>query len=191
MIPGNALSSETFQNRFVEFTNDPSTPLIDVEIGGTAIGDPEAGLQVQLWTARYEAPNIILSADTVDDSVLFSRAGITELSLAFDQAMRPFVAFTDAGGSAYWWYDPVEEAQVISPYLPAGSVNLRCTLDDKRILNQGNSDIILAYMRAGDLYFRQQRDRYLTEYLLKTAAGSRLVNIGMNAGNRLQFRLQP
>lgn len=191
MMPQNALSATAVQAPLVEPANSITTPLIDVEMGGAGLADVSAGLRDRLWTARYEAGEVIVSADGVPDTVLFNRPGIVELSLAFDQSMNPFVAFTDAGGSAYWWFDTQLGQQVISAYLPAGSVNLRCTMDDKRVSQLSNNDIILAYMRGGSLYYRQQRDRFGVEYLLEPAAGGQLVNVGMNVGNRLQFRLTP
>lgn len=191
MLPNGVLSAEPVPATFLEPVNTSSDPLIDVEMGGVALSDPSAGLQLKLWTARYEAGEVIVSATGVPDTVLFQRAGITELALAFDQNMRPFVAFTDAGGSAFWWYDTQQAAQVFSAYLPAGSTNLRCTMDDKRPGQSGNSDIILAYIRNNALFYRQQRDRFETEYLLASSVNAHLVNVGMNTANRLQFHLRP
>jgi hypothetical protein len=45
-------------------------------------------------------------------------------------------------------------------------------------------------MRGTSLYYRQQRDRYEVEYLLKTGLNAKLVRVGMNKGYRLQFMLE-
>jgi hypothetical protein len=63
----------------------------------------------------------------------------------------------------------------------------KCSLDDKRQLQVSRSDIILAYIREGALYARQQRDRFDTEYLLKSDVGGYLRRIGMNVQQRFQF----
>ena len=74
--------------------------------------------------------------------------------------------------------------------LSEGDQYLRCCLDDKRqsATAQGNNDIILAYVRAGKLYYRQQRDRYEVEYLLAEEIPAKvLTRIGMSKNYRLQF----
>jgi hypothetical protein len=63
-------------------------------------------------------------------------------------------------------------------------------LDDKRPLQNAVSDVILAYTRSGNLYFRAQRDRYLVEYPLATAVTGTLDKVGMNTVNRLQFEFR-
>lgn len=191
MLPGDgSLSSPTRPAAFLEPDRDRRLPLTDVEMGGTALNDGTAGLYVQLWTIRYESPDVIVSAPSSPDTVLFSMSGITDLSLAFDQNMAPFVAFVQEGVSRYWWFDTRAGGYTFSE-LPAGSITPRCGVDDKRLTMRAGSDIILAYVRDTDLYYRQQRDNYEVEYLLKTAAGSSLINAGMNRQHRFQFRLVP
>jgi hypothetical protein len=65
------------------------------------------------------------------------------------------------------------------------------TLDDKRALASATNDVILAYIRAGGLYYRQQRDRFAVEYVVGTGVGSssRIVALGMGANMRLQIKL--
>ena len=72
-----------------------------------------------------------------------------------------------------------------------GAVNPRVTLDDKRRGQTSSSDVILAYLRAGSLYYRQQRDRYLTEYLLTAnpPCGG-LATLCMSTGGRLHLALR-
>lgn len=187
MIPGNQLSQADNSAAFVSRVRSPSELLVDYEIGGVGISDPSQGLLVKQWTARYEDGRVLLSADDVPETVLFSRPGITEIALAFDTNMAPFIAFQDAGGVAYWWFDPSQSQHVISPYLPAGCNSPRCTLDDKRYLTDATRDIILAYLRDGALYYRQQRDNYGIERQLDPGPFVSLVAVGMNRKNSLQF----
>jgi hypothetical protein len=169
--------------------NLETSPWVDYERGGVALRDASQGLDVKDWKLRFVSPEVRISADGVAETVLFSEAGITEVSLAFDQNMNPVVAYVQTGTAKIRWYDSLAEAQVIST-LPAGSVSPRLSLDDKRALQSGTSDVILAYVRDDALYFRAQRDRFEVEYLLKEAVGGLLVRIGMNTIGRLQFLME-
>lgn len=191
MIPNNQLTPTPLPTAFIDGAGTLTGPLVDTEMGGVGLNNPSQGSQVQMWDIKYVGNDVIVSAPNTADTVLFIYAGITELSLAFDQNMNPFVAFTDAIGSRYWWYDSVAGGYVFSAYLPSTVKNLRCTLDDKRSQITGSDDIILAYMNGTSLCYRQQRDRFATEYVLKTNAGSALFAVGMNVNYRLQFVLHP
>lgn len=190
MLPGNALSTITAPAQLIEPVNAAATPLIDVGMGGIGLADASVGLLYQLWTLRYEAPDVVVSAPEVPDTVLFSRAGITELALAFDQNMRAFVAFVQDGQARFWWYDSNLSAQTFTD-LPADAKNPRSCMDEKRAALRSDSDIILAYTRGTGLYYRQQRERFQTERLLADPCGGKLVSIGMSKALRLQFKLRP
>lgn len=188
MIPENRLGDIDRSAQFVVQTRTPLDLLVDYEQGGVALQDPSQGLQVQLWTLRYEDGDFLLSAENVPETVLFSRPGVEQIGLAFDNNMAPFVAFQDEGGVAYYWFDTSQGDFVISDYLPAGSHSPRCTLDEKRELLDSWRDIILAYLRGGNLYYRQQRDNYGTERLLTDEYElTRLAAVGKNRQNSLQF----
>lgn len=188
MIPENRLSTTPVPAAFV-WTGARSDPFTDTEMGGTALNDVTLGLLVKMWTVRYDKPtgNVIMSAPGVGDVIAFTRADVTELSLTFDQNMNPFIAFVQAGQAKFWWYDPLVPGQVFEEsLLPSTVKNPRCSLDDKRELESANNDIILAYVRAGSLYVRYQRERYLDEHLMRTGV-SKLYQVGMNNQYRFQF----
>lgn len=188
MIPENRLGDIDRRSQFSVRVRTPLDLLVDYEQGGVALQDASQGLQVQLWTLRYEDGDFLLSAENVPETVLFSRPGVEQIGLAFDNNMAPFVAFQDAGGVACRWFDPSQGEFVISDYLPAGSHSPRCTLDEKRELLDPWRDIILAYLRDGNLYYRQQRDNYGIERLLTDEYDlTRLAAVGMNRQNSLQF----
>lgn len=168
--------------------------LVDWEEGGIAINDGSQGLQVQTWQCNCDGSNFVLTSpsDPSGTLVLSVIETVVDMSFTFDQNMRTFIAYTDDTGACnYWWFD-----STISGYrtsvLPTGSAFARCTLDDKRASQSSASDIILAYTRASELYYRQQRDRYGIEYsLVGSLEDSRLINIGLSTVNRLQFDLTP
>lgn len=168
------------------------TKLVDYELGGTALNDASDGLEVQKWTLRLEVDeltgmgDVYISADTVAETLLFSGDGITEISLTFDQNMNPAVGFMQSGEARLRWYDATIPGFTIIT-LPAGTTAPKLCLDDKRNLQTSASDIIMCYERAGSLYFRAQRDRFLVEYLLTTGVDGQVLKIGMNEKYRLQI----
>lgn len=197
MIPNNRLSSRAVVAATVAPAKGPTDYRIDWEYGGVALNDPSQGLQVKLWTLEardVEIDNIIqqevvLSAPGVEPTVLFTGKGITEVSLAFDQNMRPFVAYVKEGIPYIYWYDTQAEAQVVTQ-LPEGAITPRCCTDEKRNDFIGNSDIILAYVRNSNLIVCYQRERYQVEHIMAEGCGGYLVNVAMNTQGRLQFRMR-
>ena len=202
MIPDNELSSSAVISGFSFPVKQPGDFLVDWEFAGIYLNDPSQGLAVKLW--RLDGVrnvdtgdiDVIVSApggvDIGEPSrVLFSGAGISELALSFDQNMNPFVAYTQGADAKIYWYDPTLPGMTHTT-LPSGTRTMRCTLDDKRDTNTGNSDIVLSYIRGGNLCVKYQRERYLTEHVLKAGVGvnAELVSLAMNTGARLQWRLR-
>ena len=176
------------------FQNDDATQiadLVDYEYGGVSLYDGSQGLLVKLWKIEVVGSDVIISENGANSQTLFSQSGITEISFTFDQNMNPFVAYVVDGVSKYYWYDSSLPGYTTTE-LPSGSTNPRVTFDDKRnsqiLLDK--SDIILAYLRTGNLYVRVQRERYLTEHLFKSGVTGKLLKVGMNNKNRLQFMIR-
>lgn len=204
MLPDNTLSPTAIISGFSFPVKSPSPVdrLQDWELAGVYLNDPSQGLLVKLWHAQ-----VVLNHDTgqldvmldapggvhvgVPSAVLFSGEDITEIALSFDQNMNPFVAYMQAGEPKIYWYDPLIPGMTHT-VLPAGCYDLRCTLDDKRLFNVTNSDIVLSYIRAGNLCVRYQRERYVTEHILRAGVGgdARLVSMAMNRGSRMQWRIR-
>lgn len=194
MIPMGRLSTVAVPSEFQSPDDvEPENMLIDYELGGVALNNTAQGLKYQTWICRADGKtgDVSLESATMPSTVIFNAPGITEISLAFDQNMRPFFAFVQNGQAKYRWYDTVLGANRITD-LGISDRNPRCSLDDKRPWQtaQGDNDIILAYMREDSLYYRQQRDRYENEYLLKSGLSAKLLRVGMNKGYRLQFLLE-
>ena len=199
MIPQRSLIQPPQGSAFLSPDATPITNLTDYQLGGIGLANPSQGLQVQNWflevlgtgTGTY----IQISALNTSPIFMFTSPNITWARLAFDQNMHPFIAFINQTGPGYWWYDPLIPGQTFV-FMTSDVTNPCCTMDDKRPLETrlGTNDIILAYTRIGNLFYRQQRDRYQTEYLLYTNINTILPNptlnkIGMGAGNRLQFQI--
>lgn len=187
-LPDHELSSIPINAPFLEQSNNIHAPLVDYEMGGIALYDASQGLQVKLWTAFVDGENVFIHSQDVAPILLFSLPGIREISLAFDQNMRPFIAFMQHSLARYWWYDTQISAMRFSDLPEATSP--RCTLDDKRTMQTGTSDILLAYVKNNNLYYREQRDRFTVEYLLREDVNAELITIGMAKNNRVRFKLR-
>lgn len=185
MIPDNSLSSSSIYGRFINGRSYPVTNFVDYETGGIGIQDPSEGLLYQVWKARLENDHVYISSDNTPEYLIFSGSGITEISFAFDQNMRFNLAYVENGESKLYWYDSSIPAMTITNFGSSVS-SPKLTMDDKRELQSANNDIIFAYVKSGSLYFRQQRDRFQTEYFLRSGV-AKLKKIGMNDKLRLQF----
>lgn len=198
-IPLNAdnsgISSLLVANHFLPPDDLDNFFLLDYENGGIALNDPSEGLNYQTWTLRYfpASGDMVVEAPTVPQTILFNRADITEISLAFDQNMNPFVAFVEADVASFWWFDTQANDQVFS-ILPVDSRSPRCCIDDKRPERHGTSDIILTYIRNDILYERMERQRYTVERTLQnpilhpvSLLPVVIIRVGMNQSNRLQW----
>lgn len=192
-MPDNVLSSEIVKGHYIGTNDIVPTKLTDYELGGVGLNDPSQGLMVQLWRVYARSTKVFITSELhPSDILLFERGDIvTEVSLAFDQNMRPFVAFVEGEDELakawFWWYDTAIAQQVFTELVDASSP--KATLDDKRPMQSLSSDIILGYVKNNNLYMRRQRDRYNVEYLLYEGINGSLVKIGMTDKNRLQFLL--
>lgn len=165
--------------------------LYDYERGGVALNDPSQGLNVKDWVCFLDGSDVRVQSDLDPSIVIFTQAGIVSLSFCFDQNMRPCVTYETSAGVFIRWYDSAIPNYVTTAF-GTGLRNPRVCLDDKRLTQFAlKSDIIFAYIRNGALCYRQQRDRFGTEYILQygIANSIKLNNIGMNKVLRLQFDL--
>lgn len=190
-MPQDVLSSQVIQAAFEPPRTDTKLNLEDYDYGPVAVGDASEGLRVRVWRGFVDGNNIKVEAPGVPAATIFTYSAVTELAFTFDQNGRPFFAFVSAGAAFIRWYDSTIEDFTITA-LPAGAANPRCQLDDKRFSQTNSSDILLIYVRAGNLCMRRQRDRYTIEYVLANSLPSgRLVQVGMNVVNRFQCMYQP
>lgn len=188
MLPDGVLLDTPVVSPYLYQVRGKLEPLVDYEMGGRAIQDPSAGLAYQNWTLRWASGNFYLSADQVAEQYVFSEPDVIRVALAFDQNMQPFIAFETDSSARFRWYQTSSSSFVISD-LPAGSRNVCAIFDEKRPQLLGKSDILLFYQRGTALYYRQQRDNYATEYLLREDIGGELTAAGMTRGHRIQFRV--
>lgn len=170
-----------------------SARVIDYELGGIALNDGTQGLQVQNWRARLVGNEIRVAPDPyTTETVLVTGAGITQISIAFDQNMNPVVAYVQSGLTKLYWYSTALEAMTTTTFAADVRSPFLC-MDDKRnaasLLNI--NDVLLFYVRTNRLCYRQQRDSYNTERTLAWFDGAAVTikKAGMNYGLRMQVEL--
>lgn len=193
MFPQHVLSTTPILGTLLLPNKQPSE-VVSNEWGGVNLNDPSQGLFLKVWTCILVGDDVVLSAPGSPTTVVFSRPNLSEVSLAFDQNMRPFIAFVQTGQSKFYWFDSLIQDFRFTD-LPSGSTTPRCTLDDHRQAELSTSDIVLVYIHDGNLCLREQRDRFLIEYILYedlnlTLQNPRIESICMNSVNRVQIFLK-
>ena len=193
VIPEQSLSSTTIDGNFIgaraRAIVSPDDYIVrDWEDGGIAFNDPSEGLMYQQWHGYIAGNEIRIGPVDGTATVIHTADNLEEMSFTFDQNMRPVIAYVADGVSYLRWYDSQAAAQVVTNF-GEDMKTPRVTLDDKRATQLGVSDVILAYIRNGALYYRQQRDRFGVEYHLGDT-DYYLLRIGMTDKLRLQFNLR-
>lgn len=186
-MPGNVTSTTPVPGTITGGRALGVTPWIDYEDGGVALNDPSQGLLYQVWRGRLLNGEVVLDAPSVAETVVYANSAMTEMSFTFDQNMRPVVALVADDVAYLYWYDSTLPGQTTTE-IGAGVITPKVILDDKRPLGLANSDVVLAYIRAGYLRTRIQRDRFLIEYTHDTVGeDAQLIKVGFNSQLRLQF----
>jgi len=188
MLPDDRLSTFPVPGTIIGGRAQTANDRVDFENGGVNLSDPSLGLNVKVWKGEIIDDKIFLSAEDVVPVEVYSGNGLTSISIAFDQNMNYFLAFTEQGVAKIRWYDTTILVHIVTVFT-TGYRGLKATMDDKRMRQSSNNDIILSYIRNNGLYYRQQRDRFTIERLLKGELSdySRLLKIGMGNNWRLQF----
>lgn len=191
MLPKDVIA-ETEVQGFLPPRGEESLLIESLELGGVALNDPSEEFTYS-WMGYVEGGEVLVKR--VDDELtpattLFAVSGeVTELSLTFDQNMRPTVAYVEDGVSKLYWYNTSEEKSITTVF---NVKNPRVSLDDKRRFNIVNSDIIFAYINdSGVLAYRLQRERYSKEHVLALEPSDTpiksLINIGMGQDRKFVF----
>lgn len=186
-------SSRVVRASFSERQNRRTLPLIDYEAGGEAVNVVAGDRYAFMWEAVCDGTSVTVERTDLREGpilVLDGLSGVTQIAIAFDQAMRVHVAYVDAAGAHFYYWNTLE-SRMETMQLPEAVTPRLCT-DQKHAMFLGTDDVVLAYLRSGVLYCRYQRDRYTIEHVLEQAPDAvALITIGMNDANRLQWKLKP
>ena len=190
MLPGNTLASV---HEYSEWKHP--YPLTDevtkaYEWGGIDITDTSQGFAAALWVLQYISGELHLGkVNTPLVPVLTVGAGVVKVALAFDANMRPAYAWQIGEDTCVLRYYDTALAD-FTEITFTGIYSPCLTLDDSRTQSSSISDIIFAYLKGNQLCYRQQRDRFLIEYVLAEVTQHFLMRVGMNKSHRLQFMLR-
>lgn len=89
-----------------------------------------------------------------------------------------------------YWYDSTVSGFTTTSF-GSSVISPKVSLDDKRPKQSAIADVILTYVKNGNLYYRQQRDRFTVEYLLDDSGIiNRIKKFGMNNKLRLQWQVE-
>lgn len=191
MIPDNRLSSQLMLADWVIKKPDSEfTRTEGYEYGPSSLYNTDSDLTSTLWKYSYLNNKVIMSVDGsgVDvelEEILYA----TDISVAFNQSAQPVIAYAAGGVTYLKWFDTTSQSYIVTD-LGLGLSSPRIVLDikDKK---SNQSDVILFYFRNSQtLCARYQRDRYATEYVLKSTTPHRIIRVGMNIINRIQFLIE-
>lgn len=190
MMPADSKSTVAVLSGLLDVDVKLVSTVRDFEDGGVALNDTSQGTMGYEWVCSVNQEKVTLQREGAASILAFELPGIVEISFAFDQNMRPAFAYRLADENLYLrWFD-----SSISAYRTDNfglGRNPRLAMDDKRASRSASSDIIFGYIRGDSLYYRQQRDRYGVERLLRSGIDkiTKLKNIGMTHNLRLLFEL--
>lgn len=141
----------------VTFSNGP------VQLSGKYDG-------VNVWRAEVlkDKHNIYVQrASDASHKLLYTHSSPVEnVSLQFDQAGRPMFTFESEGKVFLRWFDPVP-AQTVTEEVSEG---ITPKIINDSLVNPGSiqsSERFLFYLKAGNLYWRRQSERFTVEHLAK------------------------
>lgn len=186
MIPANAFTLTPTYAPFKPPLDEPYTPLSQVTLGGVAVGDGSQGRTLKRWVCYYDGINIQVRPEDGTSVYNVPAVGAESISLAFDANMGVVLAWKTSTGAKLYYYDTVTVRYITRDF--PGLTSCRVSVDDTRDFYTSSSDVIFCYTKDGNLYYRQQRDRYDTERLIQAVSGT-VVKAGMNELNRFQIEL--
>lgn len=188
MLPLDSVTLAPVPTAFLPPMDTPYNPLVSKTRGGVALNDGSQGREIQTWTAVLTGGSVAVTDQAGVLRFTLSTPGALTVGLAFDSNMAPVIAYQTATGSRLYYFNSLTAAY--DTFVLPTADSCRASIDDTRLSYVPFSDVIWSYTRAGNLYYRQQRDRYLTERLVGPAVGT-LTKAYKNLGNRFQWEVDP
>ena len=160
-------------------------------MGSTTTPTPNTAVRNTLWSSLYDDGDVVIT-DGSKQFILFTRSGITELSVCFDGYMLPFVSYVYNGDSYFRFYDITTKSFVTRNLteLSRGVVKTpRATYDDRRLQFRYSASVIVGYIVDRQLIIRTSDDRFRTPVIIHEFADNKnyLNQISMGDNNRLHF----
>lgn len=128
-------------------------------------------------TIRYSYKGVVYDVLTVPE--------LTNLSFTLDQNLRPLLVYSQGGRTYMYWYNSALGKMEVKLW-GADYLTPQVALDDLRVENSSQIDIVFAYIKNGNLCIRYQRDRFTTETVL--GPSDLLFQIGAYDNHRFGFK---
>ena len=185
------LASVPFFGKFLSPDDRVATNLIDYELGGVGTFDSSEGNDYQVWVGTSDGTSIWVApeSDLSNKTLVTSGVNIVDITITFDQAMRPAVAFIDDVGTQLYWYDSTVQGFTTTVFPGVKSPKLTLDLKNIEASSSGLNDIHFFYIKNGAVYYRIQRDRYGVEYALGGGEAHHISRLGMCADWRLRIEV--
>lgn len=195
-IPEGRMSTITIEGNYLPPKDRISYPLSPYEVGPLAIEDTTLGLLYQNWSLSYDTNtgDITLTPETLGDpQVVLTVLDCVHISFTFDQAGHVTIAYSTNLSSYMYWYD-TDLGTAVTTDLGPDALTPTVVLDDKRITQNTNNDILLWYTKSvgetWSLFMSLQRERFLTEYPMSTGlSAGNIRKAGMSSETRVQITL--
>lgn len=166
----------------------------DWSLGGDNFLDANNGLASKIWHFKWSNSLAGVTAETPSNPpVEVYHRGTTDISWisgTFDQNMRQVIAYTKTDGTSSIYFYDAQQAAFTS--LGIGTVATPfVSLDDTRLPTGGLNDVILTYIKSGDLCIRAQRERFADEHILMSGLppAAKIKRFGMSRNLRLRWEL--
>lgn len=182
--------SKVSSARFAPPRDKVKSPRESYELGAAELYDTDTPFKYT-WYCYIKSNVVYLEREGKPPVQVLTLTGeITEIDFTFDQSMRPTICYIQDGVTKLNYYDATL-SDMTTRVFPNTS-NPRLSLDDKRKFNIANSDVIFAYIKDNNLYYRVQRERYDIEHLVEVdrdrfTGEILLEKIGMDINNRFNF----
>lgn len=171
--------------------------VVAVSLGPEELNSAYLGLNKRYWLATFEGGLVDLRFSEGDkwsshSTPLFTtQHDIKEMSMAFDQAGNPALAYQARGGDLYLWfynseidgYDTLSIGMGRSP---------KIAFDYLSTPSNPSSDVVLFYVNANnEAATRLQRERFSVEHLVGVSYGDlKLISAGKNQSSKYQVVYQ-
>ncbi len=189
MIPEGHLSSRPVISPIIGGRSGNITIEQDFENGPRYLGDTTYGLFDSVWQAFKTSQGVDIGSATTENFLAYENPRVKELSFTFDQNGRYSICMIINDRCILYWYDPTIEAFTTID-LGKDYITPKLFLDDKRESQSGNSDILIFYIKYNRLCYVQQRDRFLTEYVLVNPISGEIIKVGMSRNLRVQIQIK-
>lgn len=182
-IKNNFTTLEPEQNLILPEKNDF---LEDYEMGRERLNQLD-GDKTTVWQCGFddERKSIFIHHynDTKKTDVLTGLGEVSDISLAFDHLMRPFLAYVEDGVTKLHWHDNNQTQNMvlndaIYPYI---------LMNDTRPEQVEIAEVMLFYQKGMMLCCRCQHEKFAIEHELIEIRRGRLWQIGMTASHRLKY----